>query len=76
MNQRADPLLVRRCASVATAASVFVVAAALSVLAGWNLHIVNLLTWEAATPMAPNAAAAAALAGFSLWLLRTKNTPS
>jgi PAS domain S-box-containing protein len=75
MNQRADPRLVRRCAGVATASSIFVVGAALSVLAGWNLHIVALVTWGAATPMAPNAAAAAALAGFSLWLLRTENIP-
>jgi len=76
MNERADPRLVRRCAGVATASSVFVVAAGLAVLAGWNLHIVTLLTWGAATAMPPNFAAASVLAGLSLWLLRTPdNSP-
>jgi light-regulated signal transduction histidine kinase (bacteriophytochrome) len=53
-----------------------VVAAGLAVLAGWNLHIVSLLTWGAATPMAPNFAAASVLAllcgvllaGFIVWI--------
>src|SRR3984885_3135569 len=77
MNERADPLLVRRCSGVATAASVFAVAVGLAVLAGWNLHIVALLTWGAATPMAPSSGAASVLAGLSLWLLRTSdNSPA
>ena len=77
MNERADPRLVRRCSGVATAASVFAVAVGLAVLAGWNLHIVALLTWGAATPMAPSSGAASVLAGLSLWLLRTSdNSPS
>jgi two-component system sensor histidine kinase/response regulator len=75
MNERADPRLVRRCAAFATASSVFAVGVGLSVLAGWNLHIVLLLTWGAATPMAPNFAAASVLAGLSLWLLRTNGHP-
>jgi PAS domain S-box-containing protein len=75
MNERADPRLVRRCAGVATAVSVFVMAAGLAVLAGWTLHIVPLITWGAATPMASGSAAASVLAGLSLWLLRTPNHP-
>ncbi|HXP09678.1 MAG TPA: hypothetical protein VN828_14315 [Acidobacteriaceae bacterium] len=68
MNQRADPRLVRRCAGVATGVSVFVMAAGLAVLAGWTLHIVPLVTWGAATPMASGSSAAAVLAGLSLGL--------
>jgi PAS domain S-box-containing protein len=75
MSERADPRLVRRCAVVASASSVFVVATGLAVLAGWNLHIVTLFTWGATMPMAPNSAAASVLAGLSLWLLRTPDNP-
>jgi PAS domain S-box-containing protein len=75
MNERADPHLVRRCAGVATAVSVFVMAAGLSVLAGWTLHIVALITWGAATPMSSGSASASVLAGLSLWLLRTPDNP-
>ena len=75
MNERADARLVRRCAGVAAAAGVFGVAAGLAVLAGWALHLSSLITWGAATPMAPSSAAASVLAGLSLWLLRIPDSP-
>jgi PAS domain S-box-containing protein len=74
-SERADPRLVRRCADVATASSVFAMAVGLTALAGWTLHIVTLFTWGPATAMVPNTAAASVLAGFSLWLLRTPDNP-
>jgi PAS domain S-box-containing protein len=76
MNERADPRLIRRCAGVATAVSVFAMAAGLAVLTGWTLHIVALITWGAATPMSSGSAGASVLAGLSLWLLRTPDKPS
>jgi PAS domain S-box-containing protein len=75
MNERADARLVRRCAGIATAVSIFAMAAGLAVLTGWTLNIVTLITWGAATPMAPNSAAACVFAGLSLWLLRSSDNP-
>jgi PAS domain S-box-containing protein len=75
MYERVDPRLVRVCNVFASISSLFAVGAGLIVLAGWNLHILVLLTWGAATPMAANFAAASVLAGLSLWLLRKKNNP-
>jgi PAS domain S-box-containing protein len=75
MSERADPRLVRRCAGIATASSAFVVAAGLTALAGWTLHIATLFTWRSATAMVPNTAAASVLAGLSLWRLRTPDNP-
>ena len=73
MNERANPRLVRRCSIFASVSAVFAVGVGLSVLVGWTLHIKILLTWGAATTMAPNAAACSVLAGVSLWLLRNKD---
>jgi PAS domain S-box-containing protein len=73
MNDRANPRLVRRCSSFTSASAVFAMVVGLSVLAGWTLHIALLLTWGAATTMAPNAAAASVLAGLALWLLRKRD---
>ena len=76
MNDRSDADLVKRLRIFASLAAVFSMVVGLSVLAGWTLHIVVLLTWGASTPMAPNAAACFVLAGFSLWLLREKQNQS
>ena len=73
MNERVDPRLVRFCNAFASISSLFAVGAGLIVLAGWNLNILVLLTWGAATPMAANLAAASVLSGLSLWLLRKKD---
>jgi PAS domain S-box-containing protein len=75
MNERVDPRLVRFCYVFASISSLFAVGAGLIVLAGWNLHILLLLTWGSATPMAANLAAGVVLAGLSLWLLRKKDNP-
>jgi len=76
MNDRSDAGLVKRLGVFASFTAVFSMVVGLSVLAGWTLHIVVLLTWGASTPMAPNAAACFVLAGFSLWLLREKQNRS
>jgi PAS domain S-box-containing protein len=70
MRAPADPVLVRRLSVFASAASVFPIAIGLSVLAGWALGFVDVLTWGLGTPMAPNTAGCIVLAGVSLWLRR------
>jgi len=75
MRASADPGLVKKLSVFASVASVFPIAIGLSVLAGWTFQIAALLTWGAATTMAPNAGACTALAGLSLWLRRKQNQP-
>jgi PAS domain S-box-containing protein len=73
MRASADPGLVKRLSTFASAASVFSIAIGLSELVGWKLGISPLLTWGLDTPTAPNAAGCTILAGVSLWLLRRKD---
>jgi len=73
VNNPSEARLVKRLSAFASTAAVCSVVIGLSVLVGWTLHVSFLLTWGAATTMAPNAAACSVLAGVSLWLLRTKN---
>jgi PAS domain S-box-containing protein len=73
MKERVDQSIVRFCDVFASLASLFAMGAGLIVLAGWNLNILALLTWGAATPMAANLAAVSVLSGLSLWLLRKKD---
>ncbi|MGA9391056.1 MAG: hypothetical protein WBV69_11475, partial [Candidatus Sulfotelmatobacter sp.] len=76
MRTSVDPGLVKRLSFYASAASVFSVMVGLLVLAGWTFHIMGLITWGGATPMAPNAAISLTLAGASLWLLRNNGAQS
>jgi PAS domain S-box-containing protein len=73
VNDPSEAGFVKRLSLFASTASVCSIVIGLSVLAGWTLHISILLTWGAATTMAPNAAACSLLAGVSLWLLRRKD---
>lgn len=73
MNDRFDPRQITRLGIFASAAGIVPGLIGLSVLAGWALHVVALLTWGAGTPMAPNAAGCTVLASISLWSLRRED---
>jgi PAS domain S-box-containing protein len=73
MRASADPDLVKRLSTFASAASLFSIAIGVSELVAWKLGITHLLTWGLSTPTAPNAAGCTILAGVSLWLLKKEN---
>ncbi len=72
MNERVDPRLLSYCNAFASVSSLFAVVTGLIALAGWNLHILVLLTWGAEPAVAPNNAACMVLAGLSLWFQRNE----
>ncbi len=77
MNSPSDPRLVKRLNVFASSAAGFAVAAGLSALAGWKLHLAALDTWVAApVKIVPNAAACLVLLGVSLWLQRKQDNQS
>ena len=76
MTDHSDARLVEWFSLFASAAAIFSGVVGLSVLAGWTFHVLGLLTWGCATPMAPNAAGCVVLAGASLWLLRKQDGQS
>jgi PAS domain S-box-containing protein len=76
MNGRFDAGIAKRWTVFAASAAVFSMMVGLSVLTGWTLNILVLLTWGGGVPMAPNAAACFVLAGLALWIRTERDIQS
>jgi hypothetical protein len=75
MTDRSDSRLAQRLSLFTSATSCFSMAVGLSALAGWVFHVEGLKTWGAApVTIKVNTATCFVLIGFSLWLLRKRET--